>query len=121
MYIDFTICSNDTNFNELKKIFSNSTIIYKGELLKNGKRIPYNEFNLVFEQQNIVYVNDLITSFKNTIGKKIDFLSGYIKSNQLNSSFCVVIKEDERPAISIENENLIFLCRLNATIDFDFI
>ncbi len=121
MYIDFTICSNENDFKELKNLFPTSKILNKGDLLKSGKKIPYNEFSIIFEQKKINYVDDLIKLFKEYIGDKYLILSEYIKNNKLNSSFCIVLKELEHPALSIEHENLLFLSMLNARIDFDFI
>ena len=84
--------------------------------------MPYNEFSFIFKKDNYFYIDDLITSFKNFIGKNILSICEYIKLHKLKSSFCIVIKEEtERPAISISHENLLFLCELNANIDFDFI
>lgn len=122
MYIDFTICSENCDFAELNKIFTNSHLILKGSKLKTGKEIPYNEFNLIFEQENIFYTDDLISSFRHFLGERFNYLYTYIQRFQLKSSICIVISDnEEQPALSISNENLIFLCKMNSDIDFDFI
>ena len=122
MYIDFTISSRDNNLKELKLLFPSSNLLLEGTVLKSGKKIPYNEFSLIYEKNEIFYIDDLLLSFQSFLGDQIKYLSEYIKSNNLKSSLCIVIKkEDESPAISIANENIIFLCNLNASIDFDYI
>lgn len=122
MYIDFTILSTDNNLTDLKQLFPSSNLFLKGDKLKSGKIMPYNEFTLIFEQHDIYYIDKLLSSFKNYMGKCLEELFNYMQTNKLMSSVCIVIKETkEDPAISISNENLIFLCKLNANLDFDFI
>ena len=50
MYIDFTIRSEENNFEKLKQSFPNAKVLIKGDLLKSGKKISYNEFNFIFEK-----------------------------------------------------------------------
>lgn len=122
MYIDFTIRSEEYNFEKLKQSFPNAKVLIKGDLLKSGKKISYNEFNFIFEKDDCFYVDDLIHSFKVFIKDKVLFLSDFIKSNKLESSICIVIKGGvENVGISLSNENLLFLCDINSSIDFDFI
>lgn len=121
MYIDFTICSNQNNLCKLKELFPDATLLVSGEKLKTGRTIPYNEFSFVYEEK-VCYVDDLIAAFRNYIGLKFNSLYEYVQSNKLFSSFCIVIKEeDNHPALSLSNENLLFVCKLNGNIDFDFI
>ena len=120
MYLDFTICSVEKNLSFLKTLFPTSKILLKGEILKSGKKIPYNEFSFIFQQGEFYYINDMLSSFKNYISKEMDSLCEYIKLNQLKSSVSIVM-DKEYPAISISNDNLLFLIELNASIDFDFI
>ena len=78
----------------------------------------------LFESSNIVIKTKAAAyclALKEYIGDKYLILSEYIKNNKLTSSFCIVLKEQEHPALSIEHENLLFLSMLNARIDFDFI
>ena len=122
MYIDFTIYSEENNLTYLKELFSNSTLLLKGDLLKTGKKIPHNEFNIIFELGLFYYIDDMILSFKNTIDNKKNILCNFIKENNLKSSLCLVIpKNDELPGMSISNENLVFLTELNASLDIDFV
>ena len=122
MYIDFTICSENRKLTELKEFFPSSTLLSKGEKRKSGKIIDYYEFSFTFEKKNIVYVDELISSFKEHCECQFKNLDKYLQTNLLTSSICIVIKKDEEhPAISISNDNLLFLCKLNTCIDFDFI
>ena len=122
MYIDFTVCSAENCLTFLKELFPNSSLLMKGDLLKSGKKIPYNEFNIIFELSSFCYIDDMITSFRNFIKNKKNILCNFIQENKLKSSLCIVIKRtDELPGISISNENLFFLTELNANIDIDFV
>ena len=122
MYIDFTICTENNKLTELKDFFPNATLLSKGEKLKSGKIIDYYEFSFIFEKKDIVYVDELISLFKEHCESQFKNLDKYLQTNLFTSSICIVIKEDEEhPAISISNDNLLFLCKLNANIDFDFI
>ena len=122
MYIDFTICSEENNFETLKKSFPNANVLIKGTLLKSGKKIPYNEFNFIFEKDDCFYVDELILSFKTYIKDKLSNLFDFIKLNKLESSLCIVITGGiEQVALFLSNESLLFLCEINSSIDFDFI
>lgn len=122
MYIDFTICSSENNLIEVARLFPDSKLILKGEKLKSGKEMPYNEMSLKYEQSGISYTDDLLSSFKIYIGEHLATLANFIQLNKLTPSICIVINEsEERPALSISNENLNLLCKLNTSIDFDFI
>ncbi len=122
MYIDFTICSSENNLTELARLFSESKLILKGEKLKSGKEMSYNEMSLKYEKNGFCYTDDLLSSFKTYIGEHLEGLTNFIQLNKLTPSICIVIKEsEEKPALSISNENLNLLCKLNTSIDFDFI
>ena len=122
MYIDFTIWSSENDLTELACLFPDSKLILKGEKLKSGKEMSYNEMSLKYNQSGISYTDELLSSFKIYIGEHLEELANFIQLNKLAPSICIVIKEsEESPALSISNENLNLLCKLNASIDFDFI
>ncbi|QTQ16345.1 hypothetical protein [Treponema parvum] len=122
MYIDFTICSSENNLTEVARLFPDSKLILKGNKLKLGGYMQYNEMSLKYERSDISYIDDLLSSFKIYIGEHLAVLVNFIHLNKLTPSICIVIKEsEEKPALSITNENLNLLCNLNASLDFDFI
>ena len=126
MYIDFTILSENADCLSIMDEYTglrHTSFLKKGDKLRSGNIINYNEWSYKSNNIKSMYIDDIISVLKSYIGKRIQKLSHFIKKNKLQTSICIVIRQIDEglPSLAVSRENIYFLFALDASIDFDFI
>ena len=86
---------NDFNITEFSKIVGIDPTVswYKGDIIRNGNNFrKETSVEFLFDYKDTLFLDDLICDFMNTFSNKIDIISTYIRTNNLQSKFFFVIK-----------------------------